>query len=276
MTRASRRVAVSALVALLCLAVAGLSSAGAAGLRLAGGASPYDSTGPRCSTGPAVVQPTGTVVAGRYTQVRVTGLTGTCSTGRVIVSTTTGTSTSTVVLDGTGTVTAGAFTATTATPFTPPSSSTGTVFVSVDTWPVPATWTFAPAGGGSCVVLGPNPSGATCAVSFGADTDGRADVYNIKATVTTTSANPVQWQATFDFANLTSFPFVARYVGEYAGNWALQPLPTGFCSGAARVVSYQGLPNRGTQHVSAASPLTLDFVGSLTSPVGNNVVYSCP
>ncbi len=272
MTRVSRRFAVSAIVALLCLAVAGLSTAGAASLRLVGGTSPYDQVGPRCTAGPAVVQPTGTATGGQYTQVRVTGLTGTCASGRVIVSTSTGA----VVLDGTGTVAGGAFTATAAVPFTPPSSSSGKAFVSVDTWPVPASWTFAPVSGGSCVVVGPNPSGATCAVSFGPDTDGRADVYNIKATVTTTSQQPVQWQATFDFANLTSFPFVARYVGEYAGNWALQPLPAGFCSGSTRVVTYQGQSNRGTQHVSAGSPLTLDFVGSLTSPVGNNVVYSCP
>jgi len=272
MTGASRRVAVSAVVVLVCLLVAGLSTAGAASLRLAGGTSPYDSVRPRCGAGPAAVQPTGTATAGQYTQVRVTGLTGSCGTGRVVVSTSAGT----VVLDGTGAVTGGAFTATTTTPFTPPSTSTGKVFVSVDTWPVPATWSFAPATGGSCVILGPNPSGATCAVAFGPDTDGRADVYNIKATVTTTSANPVQWQATFDFAALTSFPFVARYVGEYAGNWDLQPLPSGFCSGSGRAVSYQGKSNRGTQHVSSGSPLTLDFVGSLTSPIGNNVVYSCP
>jgi len=272
MTRVARRLAVSAVVALVCLAVAGLSTAGAASLRLVGGTSPYDQTGPRCTAGPAVVTPTGTSTGGQYTQVRVTGLTGTCTTGRVIVSTSTGTT----VLDGTGAVADGAFTATAATPFTPPTTSAGKVFVSVDTWPVPARWTFAPAAAGSCVVLGPNSSGATCAVSFGPDTDGRADVYNIKATVTTTSAQPVQWQATFDFANLTSFPFVARYVGEYAGNWSLQPVPAGFCSGSTRVVTYQGLPNRGTQHVSSGTPLTLDFVGSLTSPIGNNVVYSCP
>jgi hypothetical protein len=272
MTRASRRLAVSAVVALVCLLVAGLSTAGAAGLRLKGGTSPYDATRPRCSAGPAAVAPSGTATAGQYTQVRVTGLTGTCGTGRVVVSTSAGT----VVLDGTGAVSGGAFTATTTTPFTPPSTSAGKVFVSVDTWPVSATWSFAPSTGGSCVILGPNPQGATCAVAFGADTDGRDDVYNIKATVTTTSTTPVQWQATFDFANLTSFPFVARYVGEYAGNWDLQPLPSGFCGGTGRVVSYQGKSNRGTQHVSAGSPLTLDFVGSLTSQIGNNVVYSCP
>ena len=140
------------------------------------------------------------------------------------------------------------------------------------------TWAAPPATSG-CVVLtgvGNVDPSTTCSIAFGADTDGRPDYFNIKATVTTTSATPVRWRATINFSNTAVFGFVARFVGEYAGNWSLQALPANFCTTVPRVVSYEGNASRGTNKVVAGTPLTLDFVGTTVSPVGNYVVYSCP
>ena len=136
------------------------------------------------------------------------------------------------------------------------------------------TWTAA--GGHGCVVTDSagNPvSGPTCQVTFGPDTDG-SDAWNIKATVSTTSATPVFWRLTLDFAAAPFAPAM-KWVGEYSGIPVVAPLPGGFCSASTRLVSFTGRADWGRATVSAGNPVVLDFVGRNTGSSGN-LVYSCP
>ena len=139
------------------------------------------------------------------------------------------------------------------------------------------SWTVA--SGGSCDVIDAagnvvTPNG--CSLTFGPDTDGQATVYNIKATVSTTSTVPVRWRATINFSDTTTFGFIAKYVGEYAGNWSRQALAANFCTTTPRNVVYVGRDAVGSTTVDSANARTLDFVGTNSGPVGNYVVYSCP
>ncbi|KQR12032.1 hypothetical protein [Cellulomonas sp. Leaf334] len=135
------------------------------------------------------------------------------------------------------------------------------------------TWSAAGVG---CVVTDSagNPvPGPTCQVAFGPDTDGSAN-WNIKATVSTTSATPVYWKLTVDFAAAPFAPTVKR-VGEYSGGAVIAPLPAGFCSASTRAVTFTGRADWGRATISASSPVVLDFVGSNTGNAGN-LVYACP
>lgn len=184
----------SLVLAVLVLVVAVLATgvASAARLGLAGSARPYVLTAARCATGPATVTPSGTPVGGQYTQVTVTGLTGTCTQGRVLLATSTGS----VLLDATAPLTGGAFTATATTPFTAPTASTARVFVAGGGWPVAATWT-APAPAGPVY---PAPDGTAFDTSVTWDltnaTSGQQACFTIR--VTTRSTTPIVWSAWID------------------------------------------------------------------------------
>ena len=135
------------------------------------------------------------------------------------------------------------------------------------TWDVPG-----------CVVTDsagtPVTGGPTCQVAFGPDTDASATVWNIKTTVSTTSATAVHWKLTVDFA-ANPFPFVAKYVSEYSGTAVPAPLAAGFCSGSTRMVTFTGRADWGRATISATQSVVLDFVGSGTNP-GGAPIYSCP
>jgi hypothetical protein len=179
-------------VLVLVVLVLGTGVAHAARLTAVGPARPYAAALARCATGPATVAPTGTPVAGKYSQVVVTGLSGTCTAGRVLLATTAGT----LLLDGTGTVSAGRFTATAATPFVPPTASGARVYVSVGTWPVAATW--APPTPTSPVYPGPDGTAFDTSVTWDLKnaTSGQQACFTIR--VTTQSTTPITWSAYID------------------------------------------------------------------------------
>ena len=124
--------------------------ADAAGLSLSGSA-PYVASFARTCTGPVVVAPAGPASNGTYTRIAVTGLNSSCAgSGYVSLRTRSGT----VVVDTSAPVSGGVF-AVTVPAYTPPSASGGTVFVSVGSWPVAATWTPPVSGLGTCVTVDP-------------------------------------------------------------------------------------------------------------------------
>ena len=191
-------------VLVLVVVVLGTGVASAARLVLAPSGRPYAAALARCATGPATVAPSGTAVSGRYTQVTVTGLSGTCATGRVILATSAGA----VLLDGTGTVAGGAFTATTTTSFTAPTESTARVFVAGDGWPVAAAWS-PPAAAGP-VYPGPDGSAFDTTVTWDLTnaTSGQQACFTIR--VTTRSTTPIVWSA---YVDTTQAPFNGARTG---------------------------------------------------------------
>lgn len=131
-------------------ALAGVVRAEAAGLALdATSAVWHSQVFARTCAGPAQVRPSGSADGnGRYTHVAVTGLTGTCGTGYLGLRTASGT----VLANGTAPVSGGGFTLTVPA-FTPPSSTDGKAVVTVDTWPVAATWAPPTNPLGTCVAV---------------------------------------------------------------------------------------------------------------------------
>lgn len=148
--RAQRRTAVVAVLLALVVAVLGTVQAQAASLPVQ--FAPYvlhSAAFTRACTGPVQVRPSGNVDGyGRYTHVTVTGLSGTCGTGYLGVRTASGA----VIADGTAAVTGGGFTLTVPA-FTPPSGTDGKAVVTVDTWPVSATWAPPTNPLGTCVAI---------------------------------------------------------------------------------------------------------------------------
>jgi len=165
--------------------------------------------------------------------------------------------------------------------YTPTASTV--ISVTVASWPIPTIWTYTSSAlTTGCVVLANgNGNPKSCSLTFGANTDGSGTAWNVKVTISTTETSAVTWRATVDFADLTKFPFLARYVGEYTGGAAYELLPSGFCSGSTRLVTFTGVAGSGTDTVRGAygntDPITwtFDFVGNSTGQV-THPVYSCP
>jgi hypothetical protein len=268
--RPGRRSAVVVLVGIVCLLVAGLQTADAARLRLATTTKPAVALQSRCGTGPVTVRPTGAATAGRYTQVRVAGVDGPCRGGRVVVYTTSGV----VALDGSGTLSAGAFTASTTTAFTPPGASTGRAYVTLDGWPVAATWNPAPVSVPvvTCRVLHPT-AGQTCAavvtsvVSWGYPS---ATEYNAYVQVSSTSpATDVEWEVTVNLAD-AALPFVARSMthnnqSQLGPGWTCAQLPALVLTGQA--TSSSALVGGGR---------VVDVYLNGRATAGSGSLYSCP
>ncbi|WP_449513954.1 hypothetical protein [Cellulomonas sp.] len=118
-------------------------------------------------------------------------------------------------------------------------------------------------------------TGKACSLTFGVNTDGSGAAWNVKVTVSTTETSPVTWRAAIDLADLTKFPFRAKYVGEYTGGAVVGPVASAFCSGTGRVVILTGRASYGWDTVTGGSGRTLDLVGNSNGGVPNPV-YSCP
>lgn len=194
--RAPRRHPVVALLVVLALAVLSVAGAQAAGLSLMSPVRPTAKQLARCAPGPVTVSPTGTSSAGQFTQVAVSGLAGGCTIGAVrVASGSTGAWTQAFVSSSSSAITGGAFTAT-GPAFTPPVTGSGRAWVTVNGWPVPATWAYTPPAGpvspGNGNTVMPN-------IEWTLVTNNPVQVC-FTATVSTTSTTPVPWQLKMDLA----------------------------------------------------------------------------
>jgi hypothetical protein len=251
-----------------------MAPASAAQLVLTGGQHPSSSASVRCDDAVAATNP---ATATTTNAVQLSGIDVACA-GLTIAVQLYDSSTATTVT-GTATVPAagGSVLVAMSGPYTPTAASV--ISVMIASWSIPTTWTYtASVLTTGCVVVNPGGNvvnGKSCSLTFGGNTDGSGTAWNVKVTVSTSETGPVTWRATVDFADGTRFPFLAPYVGEYTGGAAYAPLPSGFCSGSTRIVTFTGIASRGTDKVVAGSSQTFDFVGSSTGQVANPV-YSCP
>src|SRR5450830_1351555 len=261
--------ALGACALILALAVSFMAPASAAQLALTGGQHPSSFSRARCDDAVAATNPATATTANT---VQLSGIDVACA-GRTI-SVRLYDSTPATTVTGTATVPAagGPVVVTLTGAYTPTTSTV--ISVTIASWPIPTTWTYTTLSTATgCVVLDPGVTTPvpTCSLTFGANTDLSGTTWNVKVTVSTTATNWVTWRATVDFADLTKFPFLARYVGEYSGNAAYGPLPGGFCSGSTRLVTFTGVVQRNTDQVKAGSSRTFDFVGNSTGQVTNPV-----
>jgi hypothetical protein len=265
-----------ALVVVLLAFFATVDPASAASLKLVGKQRAYAMTAPRCANGPLTVAPSGTPnAAGQFTAVRVTGITGTaCSTGRVIVYRST--TPATILFGATGTVSSGALTATSATPFTPPASAGGSVFVTLNGWAVPATCVYAPPPPPLVSCTTPyNPTATCTATVTGGSEWGYPTTTDYLGTVriSTTSTTAVRWQVTMNLSDST-LPFLARSLKDTQGGLVL--ISASACGTTPRTVTVEGTTGWGTYNtVSAGRSQDLEVLGYSTGQTGTQLL-SCP
>lgn len=258
-------------VLVLVVVVLGTGVASAARLVLATPGQPYAAALARCATGPATVTPSGTAVDGRYTQVTVTGLAGTCTSGRVILATSTGT----VLLDGTGTLAGGAFTATTGAPFTAPTATAARVFVAGDGWPVAATWS-PPAASGP-VYPGPDGSAFDTTVTWDLTnaTSGQQACFTIR--VTTRSTTPIVWSA---YVDTTQAPFNGARTGyslQGDESWKYQlgsPTPAGLIRISGRTGVWQPYDTVVAGQVRTVTVCNYALPGAVVTPSAYTVSFA--
>ncbi|GIG22573.1 hypothetical protein Cch01nite_32970 [Cellulomonas chitinilytica] len=273
--RATAVVAVLVLVAAVLGAAVSGGTASASTLTVSATA-PSSLVRTACTSSSLTVEPS-TTASGSTTAVVVRGLTaadlGACAglPIRVAVADASGA----LLADATGTV--GAADPVVDVSF--PTAGAALAVVVVGGFAVPASWTDAPGPAEhvvGCEVLFDDrdevDTSRSCELTFRADGDPRDDWFSIKIDVTTTSVQPVRWRATLDFADVSRFGFVARFVGEYQGNLVVEPV-AGYCGADHRFVMITGTGWR--QTVSSTNPRLLDLVGNNSSPVGNPVV-ACP
>jgi hypothetical protein len=263
---------------ILALAVAFMAPASAAQLVLTGGQHPFSSARARCDDAVAATNP---ATAATTNTVALSGIDVACASLPISVRIYEPSTATAVTGTATAPAAGGAVAVTMAGSYTPTASTV--ISVTVASWPIPTIWTYTSSAlTTGCVVLANgNGNPKSCSLTFGANTDGSETAWNVKVTISTTEKSAVTWRATVDFADLTKFPFLARYVGEYTGGAAYELLPSGFCSGSTRLVTFTGVAGRATDTVLAAHGLTdaitqtFDFVGTATGSV-SNPVYSCP
>lgn len=240
MRQTQRRAIARLLMGLLIVCIGSTAVANAAGLTLVASGSRVFVTGQqRCGTGPLTVSPFGTPNgSGQYTQVRVSGINGTCSVGGVAVIQSA--APYTVLFSAAGSVSGNAFTAT-STAFTPPATAGGIALVSLDGWIVPATWSYTPpppppppppTGAISCRPASASVT-ATCTANVTAWTFWGTG-YRVEFTITTTATTPFRWEVTLNLGaqrtpQLVSmgYPMFPGYpvpAGSYWQQWT----PTGF------------------------------------------------
>lgn len=224
-----RTAGVVAALLLLTLLVAGTGVANAASLGLLGPSRPYATAVARCATGPATVTASGTPSGGRYPQVTVRGLSGTCTDARVVLATSTGT----VLLDASAPVVGGTVTAVAATPFTPPAAGAARVYVAVGSWPVAASWV--PPVSTSPVYPAPDGTAFDTAVTWDLKnaTSGQQACFTIR--VTTTSTTPIVWSAYVDTAQAPFNGARAGYSVQGSDGWKFQLTPDTPTPGIIRI-----------------------------------------
>ncbi|WP_273652348.1 hypothetical protein [Cellulomonas fimi] len=258
-------------VLVLVVAVLATGVASAARLSLTTPGQPYGTAVQRCATGPAAVAASGTPVGGQYTQVTVSGLGGTCTTGRVILATSAGT----VLLDATGTLAAGTFTATTTTPFSAPTATTARVFVAGDGWPVSATWT-PPAASGP-VYPGPDGSAFDTTVTWDLTnaTSGQQACFTIR--VTTRSTTPIVWSAWID---TTQAPFNGARTGyslQGDESWKYQlgaPTTAGLIKISGRTDVWQPYDTVVVGQVRTVTVCNFSLPGAVVTPSAYTVSFA--
>jgi hypothetical protein len=250
-----------------------MAPASAAQLVLTGGQHPFSSASARCDDAVAATNP---ATATTTTAVQLSGIDVACAGLPIAVQLYDSLTATTVTGTAAAPATGGTVVVTMGGSYTPTASAA--ISVTIASWPIPTTWTYAaPVLTTGCVVVNPGGNvvnGKSCSLTFGGNTDGSGTAWNVKVTVSTSESNPVTWRATVNFADLTKFPFLARYVGEYTGGAAYAPLSGGFCSGSTRLVTFTGVAGPGTDQVVAGSSKTFDFVGNYTGQVAIPV-YSC-
>lgn len=277
--RLRRRLA-TALVVVLGAVLLSTSAAHAATLTLLAPKRPVLASAARCTNGPVTVTPAGTPVGGQYTQVRVSGITGTCATGAVRVATGSGSTwVQSFVSTSTTAVTAGQLTAT-GPAFSPPATASGKTFVVLNGWPVPATWTFTPPAlpALSCQTFDDNgnPLSAPCTATItgGAEWGNPLNVFYRGIRVTTTSTTPVRWRVTISFADTSVFPFVPQRVSEGSGGDAQLVASVSTCTPTPVVVMTGNLA-QGQGRVSASNPVQFQIAGTRNGASYGTVILSC-
>lgn len=275
-----RRRAAAALVVVLGVVLLTTSAAHAASLTLTAPTRAFTTTKARCTNGPVTVTPTGTPTAGQYTQVRVSGITGTCATGAVRVATGIGSTwVQSFVSTSTTSVSAGQLTATGAA-FTPPATASGRAFVVLDGWPVPATWTFTPPAlpALSCQTFdqsgNPLTTPCTAVITGGSEWGNPLNTFYRGIRVTTTSATPVRWRVTITFTDTSVFPFVPQRISEGSGGDA-QLVAAGSTCTPTPVVVMTGNPSHGQLNVSANNPAQFQIAGTRNGASYGTVVLNC-
>lgn len=194
--RARRHHPVVALLVVLAFAILSVAGAQAAGLSLTSPTRPSAKQLARCAPGPVTVSPTGTSTAGQFTQVAVSGISGSCTVGAVrVASGAAGAWTQVFVSSSSTAVSGGAFSAT-GTAFTPPVTTSGRAWVTLNGWPVPATWAYAPPAG---PVSPGNGDTVMPSIEWTLVTNNPVQVCFV-ATVSTSSATPVPWRLRMDLA----------------------------------------------------------------------------
>lgn len=210
--------AVIAAIAVTAAIAAHLATASAAGLAVAGrdGSRVYAHGASRCAAGPVTVSPSGTPSAGQYTQVTVSGISGTCSAGQIAVVSSTGPYA--VRFSGAGTASGGTLVVPGAA-FTPPATGSAIALVTIDGWKIPATWSYSPApsyGALACYPADPSVT-ASCAVEVTSWSLWEGG-YRVNFRVTTTSSTPLRWEVRLDLSRQVDPPSLRGGVPLFPGD----------------------------------------------------------
>lgn len=262
--RAAIVVVVAAVVAVTAVVVGN-----AAQLQVQGGQLSVAAASAHC-TGTATATPQNPHGAQKYDDVRITLPAG-CG-GRVQVVVSAG---ATALRTYDGTVAAGGSLVITQVDNGGYRPSDVTVTAALDGWNLPTAWGAAPPPATRCEVIdatGALVAGQICALAFTADLNGDPAAWQVRVTVSTTSATAVRWRAVIDFADTTKFPFVATKVGEYTTGFLTSPVT---CSTPSRSVTFTGRSDWGYHVVSSSQPRVIDLNGVTSGTAGGAVVYSC-
>jgi hypothetical protein len=252
------RRALAACLTILAIALGAATTASASQLTLTGAQHPSSSVNVRCDDAVDVRPPS---LATRQTSVTVSGIAAACSTlplTFIVYSPSTGESRVT----GTGVVPAGGGLVTFTTARYKP-SSTDRAYVTIGSWPVPATWNGTLPALWCTVVNGAatDTCDATMSVFTGVKPGGTSSAKYYDIVVTTTSTTPVTWKVTFNLASSAYGTPVATRLG----NSDLDPYSDGTTqwNGATAVndVKAPGVCSAGLLTVSgvAAVSTTIDF-----------------
>lgn len=152
-----RRAAASAAIVLAASFLA-LDGASASSLVLDGPTRASTTSLARCGNATVVVEPSGAAAAdGSYSRVRVSGVPSDCRRGTVRVARRSGAATwqQFVAVGPAATVDTGAFEID-VPGYVPPATEVGSAWVTLDGWPMPATWTYIPPPPNRCVVVDPS------------------------------------------------------------------------------------------------------------------------
>lgn len=236
----ARRTAGPWLAVILATLLLGSGTASASQLSLVGPTRAVATSVARCGSATVAVTPDGTASAGgTYTRVRVSGVPSGCTLGTVRVAGRTGTTWAQVVVaQPAAAVASGAFTVTVPA-FVPPTTTAGSVWVTLDGWPAPASWTFTPQVTTGCVVrtASGTVTGKACSVtnfrvdnSWGVAPNREANSsFTVVAPTVDYGAGEIV-RVTLDFSTAVGMPSGWRWTTTGVGPGNLVAVPGTSCS----------------------------------------------